>query len=694
MEFNKILYRDNPLHLYSYEINKGSFKVIVINNTKELVSSIVISYQDNDYLLDVNSSEGVIHLEQEIKFNTFVNEIPQIKSAIISGKEVEMKYDKNYLYIIQPKSIANMRDEKYLYIQKMVKYNGCKKENVKCTADQFRDYWHCTCGSVNLNSQDTCINCHHSKELLFTHEVDNSVEEVKTRRILGTNKYILWMEVILLFIQFFVIDVTMGGDLFFENENINSFIAIINRFVCPTLFTAFTLGLIFARRRYKYLLETIFDVSRIVVLMYLNIVLNISFVANSFAFLLFLGFNLIFIGLYISQIVLKIHKPYQIACIGVASILLVTGCLQANHFSKYDMRVTADGITLRIDKNVEELEVENYIDKVGVTKIVFKDDYDYSNVRKLSIGSELKHIIYSSITVVPNLEQIEVDFNNPYLYIEQDILFFKGSHRICMVPATLEEVTVNWEIVSESSFKDCKNLKRVVITKDVKEIQKDAFINCENLEEIIFEEGSSLTKVGELAFAYCKKLKEIEIPKSVQNIGRGILIGCESVEKVTIPFIGEHRYTLDVSTNQNVFGYTFGSGHNFAFLDTPSLKEVIITDQKLLQNTTFYKCPAEKITVMGDNLLEGAYFGQNSFYECMNLKEIVIPEGITEIRSNCFINCKNLEKVVLPSTLKLIDTNAFYGCDNLKEVIYNGKNIENIEIKSGNEAIFALFLFF
>ena len=78
MEFNKILYRDNPLHLYSYEINKDSFKVVIINNTKNLISSIIISYQDNDYLLDVNSSECVIELEQEIKSNTFVNEIPQI----------------------------------------------------------------------------------------------------------------------------------------------------------------------------------------------------------------------------------------------------------------------------------------------------------------------------------------------------------------------------------------------------------------------------------------------------------------------------------------------------------------------------------------------------------------------------------------------------------------------------------------
>ena len=203
-----------------------------------------------------------------------------------------------------------------------------------------------------------------------------------------------------------------------------------------------------------------------------------------------------------------------------------------------------------------------------------------------------------------------------------------------------------------------------------------------------------MTTIGELAFAYCKKLKEIEIPKSVQNVGRGILSECESLEKVSIPFIGEHRYVIDVSTNQNVFGYTFGSGYNFAFLNTPSLKEVIITDQKLLQNTTFYKCPAEKITVLGDNLLPNAYFGQNSFYECMNLKEIVIPEGITEIRSNCFINCKNLEKVTLPSTLKLIDTNAFYGCEGLKEIVYNGENIKNIEIKGGNDALTALFLCF
>ena len=217
-------------------------------------------------------------------------------------------------------------------------------------------------------------------------------------------------------------------------------------------------------------------------------------------------------------------------------------------------------------------------------------------------------------------------------------------------------------------------------------------MNCKSLETVIFEEGSSLTSLGDLAFYGCSSLKEIEIPKSVQRVGRGILGGCPNIEKVTIPFTGEYRYTVDDSTNQNTLAYTFGSGYNIANFDLPNLKEVVITDQKIFQNVTFYKCPAEKIVINGDSLLEGAHLGQNVFYECKNLKEIVIPEGITSIGKNCFINCTNLEKITLPSTLKLIETDAFSGCTALKEVKYMGENIENIEIKSGNDAIFALLL--
>ena len=56
-----------------------------------------------------------------------------------------------------------------------------------------------------------------------------------------------------------------------------------------------------------------------------------------------------------------------------------------------------------------------------------------------------------------------------------------------------------------------------------------------------------------------------------------------------------------------------------------------------------------------------------AFSGLQQVKEIVIPEGVTTINSRAFYNC-NVEKVVLPSTLKTIGKSAFNYCRALKEI--------------------------
>ena len=175
MIFNNKLFKENPLHLYSFDIVDNILKLVLINIDNKDVSTIFIVHNEHDYQIEVNSKDKVIEVEIECKEKTNSLETPIIKEAIIDGIRVNFNYSYEYLYIIQPKSIASMKDEKYLYIQKMVKYNGCKKENVKCYSDQFKDYWHCSCGSVNLNCQDECISCGIDRNTLFTQEIDNSV---------------------------------------------------------------------------------------------------------------------------------------------------------------------------------------------------------------------------------------------------------------------------------------------------------------------------------------------------------------------------------------------------------------------------------------------------------------------------------------------------------------------------------------
>lgn len=52
-----------------------------------------------------------------------------------------------------------------------------------------------------------------------------------------------------------------------------------------------------------------------------------------------------------------------------------------------------------------------------------------------------------------------------------------------------------------------------------------------------------------------------------------------------------------------------------------------------------------------------------------NIKEIVIPEGITTIEENAFEGCSDLATITFPCSLKHIGRNAFADCKNLKTVM-------------------------
>lgn len=62
------------------------------------------------------------------------------------------------------------------------------------------------------------------------------------------------------------------------------------------------------------------------------------------------------------------------------------------------------------------------------------------------------------------------------------------------------------------------------------------------------------------------------------------------------------------------------------------------------------------------DILSGEYRGYGEV-------EVAISEGITKIRSYAFEDCTNLEIVHCPESLERIDENAFYNCPNLKKII-------------------------
>ena len=58
--------------------------------------------------------------------------------------------------------------------------------------------------------------------------------------------------------------------------------------------------------------------------------------------------------------------------------------------------------------------------------------------------------------------------------------------------------------------------------------------------------------------------------------------------------------------------------------------------------------------------------GEQAFFQCTNLKEIIVPEGVEVLRKCCFGACTQLTTVTLPSTLQEVGEMAFLGCASLE----------------------------
>ena len=62
-------------------------------------------------------------------------------------------------------------------------------------------------------------------------------------------------------------------------------------------------------------------------------------------------------------------------------------------------------------------------------------------------------------------------------------------------------------------------IKSIFISKDITSIGKYAFAWCQNVSEVIFEEGSKLETIDNNAFHYIRKLTRVVLPETVKTIG-------------------------------------------------------------------------------------------------------------------------------------------------------------------------------
>lgn len=249
----------------------------------------------------------------------------------------------------------------------------------------------------------------------------------------------------------------------------------------------------------------------------------------------------------------------------------------------------------------------------------------------------------SSGTTASSIE--EINFVGNVTYIGENA--FNGtSLRVCTIPQSVTQIKSN-------SFYGCKLEGDLEISKNVKNIGDHAFYECNDIDKIIFEDGSEDLTIG--SYSFTGEFTEVILPARLKSITDYSFMS-DYIEKITIP--------------QSAISYGVGDGTSWIeyefYGSTDSLKEInFCGDITYIGVGAFrYLSKLESITI--PNTVTKIYEG--AFGNCSSLTTLSIPDSVTEIENDAFQYCTSLTDITFGSGLRTLGRTVFRDCTSLSSV--------------------------
>ena len=161
---------------------------------------------------------------------------------------------------------------------------------------------------------------------------------------------------------------------------------------------------------------------------------------------------------------------------------------------------------------------------------------------------------------------------------------------------------------------------------------------------------------------------DVIIPKTVENNGKYytvVEIGSDAINNGGSRWNNTPTTIKMPSTITKINSSAFNNNWSLTQIEIPASVEDIVT-------CAFQYCGnVTKVTFEEGSKLKT--IGGAAFSSCQQVKEFVVPEGVTTIGVNAFVGCDALESLVIPSTVTKIENGLV--TDNGKVVIkYNGSD--------------------
>ena len=141
--------------------------------------------------------------------------------------------------------------------------------------------------------------------------------------------------------------------------------------------------------------------------------------------------------------------------------------------------------------------------------------------------------------LVLNLALQKIDSDS--FEFDGDAVYTNDKKRLvyCMSQEASFAIPEGVEIIGEMAFRGKKALKNVIIANSVKEIEHDAFYDCDELDNVYVPAGVKVVK--SYAFAECDKLKKITFAGTPNKLSRHTFDDCDQLHDIIVP-VGSSKF--------------------------------------------------------------------------------------------------------------------------------------------------------
>ena len=271
--------------------------------------------------------------------------------------------------------------------------------------------------------------------------------------------------------------------------------------------------------------------------------------------------------------------------------------------------------------------------------------------------------------------------------------------------------------IGNCAFRDCSSLSSIVFPNSITRIEDGILQDCRGLTSVTIP--SSVTTIGSSAFYGCSSLTSITIPNSVDSIGTDAFYKCSDLTSISIPnsvtTIGGGAFEDTKWLDNQPDGLVYAGKVAYQYKGTmPEDTDFVVEEGTLsIVEGAFDGCFGMKSITIPNSLMS---IGDFAFHYCYGLKSVtihdiaswcmihfgedsnplhyahhlylngkevknlVIPNGVTSIGDRAFSYCEGLKSVTIPNSVTSIGRYAFWFCDSLTSVISYIEEPYTIEI--------------